>query len=170
MRKSMHWVLLCIQIDSKSMRKGGSCRYSLGSCLSVLTQNLGLQDVSAKHSSQLLTVEQKENWLNLHRLFTTRWSGSEFQEINYYRWSRCESTGTMSKWSSSLHSGRQNHPQDWKKWQLLRCEENSHFLWLLWFLALQVCSWRLNSESGIYLTVLQHTGEAVQKLMTGTWQ
>jgi hypothetical protein len=55
--------------------------------------------------------------------------------------------GTTSKFSGILHSGRQNHPQDWKWWQLLRCEENSYFLWL--FFALQVCSWRLNSEAGI---------------------
>jgi tRNA A37 threonylcarbamoyltransferase TsaD len=34
---------------------------AIGSCFSNLTQNLGLQDVSAKHISQLLTVEQKEN-------------------------------------------------------------------------------------------------------------
>ena len=34
---------------------------AIGSCFSILTQNLGLQDVSAKHISELLTVEQIEN-------------------------------------------------------------------------------------------------------------
>jgi hypothetical protein len=31
----------------------------IGSCFSILTQNLSPQDVSAKHISHLLTVEQK---------------------------------------------------------------------------------------------------------------
>jgi len=45
---------------------------AIGSCFAILTQNLVLRDVSAKHISQLLTVEQEENSVNLHRLFTTR--------------------------------------------------------------------------------------------------
>jgi hypothetical protein len=148
MRKSVHSVLLCIQIDSKSMRKGGSCRNShrimflnLDSkfrptgcfCKTHFTTSHCWTKRELNEFAQ--AVYYKVNWIGISR--------------NYYRWSRCESTGTVSVWSSSLHSGRQNHLQDWKKWQMLRCEENSYFLWLLWSFALRVCSWRLNSEVGI---------------------
>jgi hypothetical protein len=42
---------------------------------------------------------------------------------------------------------------------LLKYKGNSYFLWLLWFFALLVCYWRLNSEAGI----LPHTFTAYRR-------
>jgi len=109
---------------------------AIRSCFSILTQNLGLQDVSAKHISQLLTLNKKRE---LNEFAQTVYCKVKWIRVlrNYYRLSICESTGTMSVWGGSLHGGRQNHPQDWRKWQMLICEENSYFLWLLWSFALK---------------------------------
>ena len=165
MRKSLRSMLWCIRID-RVWEKVGDAEIAIGSCFSILTQNLGLQGVSAKHVSQLLTVEPKGNWMNLHRLFTARWRGWEFQKLFITDVSlqvRCQIEAAVFSVEDKIipKTGKSGTAvQMWREFSLF-----SLAVVVLWTVSLflEVEQW---VES--YLTVLQCTGEAVQKLMTGT--
>lgn len=152
MRSQWSQCLGAFRLTVSSTRNGGKCGNIIGLCLTMLTENFGMQLVSSKFAHDFWWLNKRRTDWRFAQTFcnnlkSVRTWCSELLWVMRHGYAGM----MMLKQSSNLHNSSKNHPQGWKKckragqvWRQCSLFSLTSEVWCIIIVFLEVKKWIRN--------------------------